>query len=630
MPMGKDVFGRNVSKTAAKYVKKACMAEQKDGKDTLPGLLLKNADTYGGRVALRRKEMGIWHDISWTAYRENAKKAALGLLAMGAERGECVAIISENRPEWLYIDLGVQSIGCVTAAVYATSAPDQVAYIVRHSGARFFFVEDEEQLDKALESLEQMPALEKIIVIDWKGLRDFSHPKVMSYEEFIELGSGNSGPGSERFEEEVGRCSPDDTALLVYTSGTTGPPKGAMLTHRNLIWTARALHRANPMNDRDEVLSFLPLCHIAERMMTVVLQLCFGYTVSFAENLDTVPQNLREVSPTIFFAVPRIWEKFHSKVILTMDDATLFKRLCFRAACRLSRGPLQRRLEGKRASAAGRLLDLLALHSVFMPLRKRLGLERARVAISGAAPISRNILEFFHMLGIRLREVYGQTEGCGPTTIHAGDSIRLGTVGQAVPGVEVRIAEDGEIIFRGPNVFKGYFKNPEATRAVIEDGWLHSGDVGIIDENGFLRITDRKKDLIITAGGKNIAPQNIENQLKASPYINDAVVIGDRRKFLTSLILIEEENVMKFAQDNGISFTTYADLARNGDIRKLIEDEIRAVNRSLADVEKIKKFRILERRLEQEEGELTPTMKIKRDKISRLYRDLIDEMYGPP
>jgi len=627
--MGKDVFGRKTSKLGAKYDKQVFMAEREIQADTLPRLLLKNAEKFGGRVALRKKEMGIWHDISWSAYRENAGKVALSLLAMGAERGECVAVISENRPEWLYIDLGVQSIGCITAAIYATSAPDQVATIVKHSAARFFFVEDEEQLDKALESLDAMPRLEKIIVIDWKGLRGFSHPRVMSYEEFIELGAANGGSRPERPEEEIDRGRPDDTALLVYTSGTTGPPKGAMLTHRNLIWTAHALHRANPMNERDEVLSFLPLCHIAERMMTVVLQLCFGYTVSFAENLDTVPQNLREVSPTIFFAVPRIWEKFHSKIILTMEDATLFKRLCFRAACRLCRGPLKERLEGKRALAGGRLLDALALQSVFMPLRKRLGLERARIAISGAAPVSRNILEFFHMLGIRLREVYGQTEGSGPTTIHAGDNIRLGTVGQAVPGVEVRIADDGEILLRGPNVFKGYFKDPEATDAAIEDGWLHSGDVGIIDDEGFLRITDRKKDLIITAGGKNIAPQNIENQLKAGPYINDAVVIGDRRKFLTSLVLIEEENVMKYARDHGISFTTYADLTRNDEIRKLIENEVKAVNRNLSGVEQIKKFRILERRLEQEEGELTPTMKIKRDKISRLYRDLIDEMYGP-
>lgn len=594
---------------------------------TLPRLLRKDAAKYGHRVALRKKEYGIWHDISWNAYAENAEKVAAGLLALGAGRGECIAVICENRPEWLYIDLGTQSIGCITSAVYTTNATGEVAYIVRHCGARFFFVEDEEQLDKALEGLEDMPDVEKIIVIDWKGLRGFSHPKVMKYEDFLSTGDELRGGEPGRLSAEVDKCETSDTALLVYTSGTTGPPKGAMLTHKNLTWTSMALHKANPIMETDEVLSFLPLCHIAERMMTVVNQLCFGYTVNFAENLDTVPQNLREISPTVFFAVPRIWEKFHSRAIITMDDATLFKRLSFRLACKVSKKACGARLDGKAASAGVGALDVMSRWLVFHPLRKRLGLERVRLAISGAAPISRTILEFFHMMGIGLREVYGQTEGSGPTTIHAGDNIRLGTVGRALPGVEVKIADDGEILVKGNNIFKGYFKNPEATRETLENGYLHSGDIGVFDDDGFLRITDRKKDLIITAGGKNIAPQNIENQLKAGPYVNDAVVIGDKRKYLVALILIEEENVIKYAQDHAISFTTYSDLAKNPDIEKLIAGEVKAVNKNLAGVEQIKKFRILDKRLEQEDGEVTPTMKIKRARISKIYGDVIEQMY---
>jgi long-chain acyl-CoA synthetase len=587
---------------------------------TLPNLLLERAEAHGDRVALRKKAYGIWHDISWRSYADHVRRVALSLGALGHERGECVAIISENRPEWLYVDLGTQAAGGITAAVYTTNAAEQVAYIVGHSRARIFFVENEEQLDKALEIRGELPHLERIVVFDMEGLRDFEDPMVMSFEEFLELGGDGEG-----FEEGVRMGRPQDTALLVYTSGTTGPPKGAMLSHSNLIETATLLGKANPIYETDEVLSFLPLCHIAERLMTVVNQIRFGYTVSFAESLETVSDNLREVSPTVFFAVPRIWEKFHSRVQLTMDDSTWFKKLCYRAALGVGEGYVRRRFD---EGDGGRgLATLLAHLAVYRPLRKKLGLERTRVAISGAAPISSEILRYFHAIGIEMREVYGQTEGSGPTTIHAGGDIRLGTVGRPLPGTEVRIGDDGEILVRGPHVFQGYFRNEEATREVLVDGWLHSGDVGEMDADGFLRITDRKKDLIITAGGKNIAPQNIENRLKFSPYINDAVVIGDRRRFLSALVLIDEENVTDWAQQSRVPFTTYADLARNPEVHRLIEAEVDAVNRELAAVERIKKFTILDKRLEQEDGELTPTMKVKRKKISEIYKDLIEEMY---
>ncbi len=594
---------------------------------TLPALLMKRAAFYGDRVALRKKDFGIWQEISWNEYAANVRTVAHGLLNFGIARGECVAVISENRPEWLYVDLGIQSIGAVTAAIYVTNAAEQVAYIVEHSQARIIFVEDEEQLDKVLKTREGLPKLEMIVVFEWKGLRGFEDPMVVQFDEFLETGREHMSGDGKTLDEHIAAGRPEDTALLVYTSGTTGPPKGAMLSHANLIWTSKALAEVNPINDTDEVLSFLPLCHIAERMMTVVNQLALGYTVSFAENLDTVPEDLREVSPTVFFAVPRIWEKFYSRILLTMQEAGWTNRLAYRAAVGVGKRVVAIEGAGGRAGPGLRALHRLFHFAVLHPLKKRLGLERVHLAISGAAPISPDVLRFFHAIGLKMREVYGQTEGSGPTSVHRIGEIKIGTVGPPLPGVEVKIAEDGEILVKGPNVFQGYFRNPEATAETLEGGYLHSGDVGVMDEEGHLRITDRKKDLIITAGGKNIAPQNIENQLKFSPYINDAIVIGDRRAFLSALILIDEENVIDYAQTNRIPFTTYADLSKNHEIYKLIGAEVRKVNKTLANVERIKKFTILDKRLEEEDGEVTPTMKVKRKHINEVYKDIIEGMY---
>ena len=608
-------------------MQKAENSERVDAGSTLPRLLQQQADHYQSRVALRQKELGIWQEITWRQYADATRLVACGLLDMGAECGQCVALISENRPEWLYADLGIQSIGAITAAIYVTSAAEQVAYIFEHSGAQIIFCEDEEQLDKLLSSRERLSALSQIVVFDWKGLRDFEDPMVMPFERFLERGQAYLESHPDAFDERLAAGRPNETALLVYTSGTTGPPKGAMLSHDNLIWTSGALAQANPILESDQVLSFLPLCHIAERLMTVVNQIVIGYTVNFAESLDTVPQNLTEVAPTVFFAVPRIWEKFASRIQLTLAKADLSKRLTYRAALSVGLKAAKLRAEGKPVSKSLALAHHLAHFAVFHPLKKRLGLERTRLAISGAAPISPRLLTYFHALKLELREVYGQTEGCGPTTIHQGADIKFGTVGKPIPGVEVEIAADGEILVRGPNVFQGYFRNPAASAETLAGGCLHSGDVGEIDHEGYLRITDRKKDLIITAGGKNIAPQNIENQLKASPYVNDAVVIGDRRPFCVALILIDEENVSNWAQVNRIPYTTYADLAGNEEVFGLLQAEVKKVNKELAKVEQVKKITILDKRLEEEDGEVTPTMKVKRKNIEAVYGDLIESLY---
>lgn len=609
------------------------------GLPSVPALFFHQAERLARRVALRRKRFGIWQEITWAEYGRLVRLTAYGLRSLGVGRGDRVAIVGENRPEWLLTDLGALACGAVNVGIYPTSSPEQVAYILGHSEARVYVVEGEEQLDKALEVRDRLPHLQRIVVMDRKGLRQFSDPQVMFFDELLEAGRSAEAAEPDWLAGSVAALGPDDVALIIYTSGTTGPPKGAMLTHRNLIWTAEALARVLPIGDGEEVLSFLPLSHIAERMVSVYLAIRWGVTVNFVENTDTVPANLREVSPTILFAVPRIWEKIHSQVELRMQEADFFKRGAYRLATRIGRAYARRRLGRRDPSASSGLraaLSTAALRSaygvahalVLHPLKRRLGLDRVRLAISGAAPIAPDVLWYFHSIGVPIREVYGQTEGSGPTTIHRGDEIRLGTVGRPLPGVEVRLAEDGEILVRGPNVFVGYYKDPEATAAALKDGWLHSGDVGEFDEEGFLRITDRKKDLFITAGGKNIAPQFIENKLKASPYIHDAVVIGDGRRYLVALIVIDEENVTRFARDRRIPFTTYSDLAARPEVYRLIQQEVDKVNRTLSSPEQVKRFAILPKRLYHEDGEVTPTLKVKRAAVMAKFRDQVEALYG--
>lgn len=594
---------------------------------TVPEMLLVAIQRWGERVALRRKQYGLWREISWREYGERVRWVSHGLMSMGFQKGQCAAIAGENAPEWVYSHLGIMSCGGVSVGIYTTNAPAQCEYIVKNCEARFYFAENEEQLDKVLSFRERTPFLNKVIVWDMEGLHNFRDPMVMSFEELLELGRNHESSYHGLLEERLGSLDPEDLAVLIYTSGTTGPPKGAMLTHSNLVWMSQAMQAANPISEKDEFLSFLPLCHIFEQLFTVLGNLRFGAVVNFIENTDTVADNMREVSPTVAYAVPRIWEKYYSTIMIRMSDATWFKRQVFKIAMAVGMKHARLKLTYNPIPWQLAVAYRLAHFLVFRKLKERLGFDRVRVAFSGAAPISPDILLFFHAIGVPLREGYGQTEGTGVTTVARGDRIKLGTVGQPLPGCEVRIAPDGEILVKSPGVFKGYYRNPEATAEALKDGWLHSGDVGELDKEGFLRITDRKKDLIITAGGKNIAPQFIENQLKFSPYINDAVVIGDRRKYLTCLIVIDEENVVKYAQDHKIPFTTYESLTKNEQIIRLIQGEIEKVNRGLSRVEQIKKFRILPKKLYEEDGEVTPTMKVKRRYINEAFKDLIDEMY---
>lgn len=577
-------------------------------------------------TALRHKELGLWQDVTWEDYYRKAEAVGLGLIALGLQPKQSFAVLAESRPEWVYAELGGLCAGAIVAGIYPTSAPDQVRYVVEHSDARFLFVEDEEQLDKWLEVRDALPLLEKVIFMDGTGLHDLKDPMIMSFSDLCKLGEEHLSQHPQLFQERGKAVAPEDIAMLIYTSGTTGPPKGAMLTHKGVTWTPGATFELNPVTPKDRILSFLPLCHIFEQLFTVLGHMLCGYQVHFAESMEAVPENLREVMPTVGYGVPRIWEKFQSQMLLRMEDATWFKRKAF--AWSIKRGETYRdaRLVGKPSPLLS-VLYYLAHWFSLRKLLKRFGLNKMKIAYSGAAPISPSVLAFYQAIGLNLLEGYGQTESGGVSTINSGTDNRPRSVGRALPGTEIRLADDGEILVKCPGNFVGYYKDEAATEATLEDGWLHSGDVGAFDADGFLSIVDRKKDLIITAGGKNIAPQNIENKLKFSPYINDAIVIGDGRKYLTALIVLDEEGINRFTRKEKISYATYADLSNHEAIQTLIEGEVKNVNSDSARVQHVRKFRILPKRLYHEDGEVTPTMKVKRNAVHKAWGHLIEDMY---
>ncbi len=592
--------------------------------ETFPDLFFQQVEAKQDRVALRRKEHGIWKRMTWKEYGNRVQKAAAGLLALGLDPGDSVAILGENRPEWLICHLAVMSIGCITCGVYATSAPEQVAYVVGHSESKLLFADNEEQVDKVLQVLPKLN-LKRVVVWDPKGLWGFTHPDIFFFDEFMEEGEKYLREHPKGVSERMGAIDPQHTAMMIYTSGTTGPPKGAMISHHNILSITDSFMSAVPFFEKDEMLSYLPLAHIYENLISLFQAIKGGGTVNFVESLDTLAQNLREVSPTVFASVPRIWEKFASVVEIRMSDSTVLKKALYRLAVLVG----LRFVRTKRKTRERFLWSLLywPLYGlVLYHLKRQLGLERVRYAVCAAAPASPELFEYFNALGVPLREGYGQTESTGVIALQRIDRPRWGCVGEPVPGMEVKIDEDGEILTRGPGVFKGYYKDPELTASTIKDGWLHTGDVGAL-EDGFIKILDRKKDIIITAGGKNITPAFIENKLKFSPYIQDAVVIGERRKYLVALILIDEDNVTKYAQDHRIPFTTFADLTQNPEIKKLIEGEVSKVNKTLSQVETIKKFELLPRRFYEEDGDVTPTKKVKRRFLEKRYADLIQKMY---
>jgi long-chain acyl-CoA synthetase len=597
-----------------------------NGPRSLPGLLLQQAATRPGAVALREKKLGRWWEHTWQDYATSAARVGLGLLELGVAPGDRVAVHSENRPEWMIADLGAQGIGAVTVGIYPTSPAAEVEYLLSHSESVVLIAEDEEQLDKVLAAREKLPRLRWIVVVDPRGVRTLQDdPMLTTFAELENLGQSHDlGEWARRVEQ----LADDDAALIVYTSGTTGPPKGAMISNANLVAAGEIFKTTFDVTPSDEILSYLPLCHVAERLTSGIDALASGYVVNFGEGGETLMTDLQEIQPTFFLGVPRVWEKMLAGIQIRMGDASWLKRRNYRFWLRRGEALARKRMAGGLGIGGGIAYGVGWLF-LYRSLRQKLGLARVRVALSGAAPIAPQVLEFFWALGVPVREGYGQTEGTAVATFTPADDVRIGTVGRALPGVELRIAEDGEILVRSPSVFLGYLKNPKATKEAVDvDGWLHTGDVGELDGDGFLTITDRKKDIIITAGGKNISPSEIENRLKVSPYVREAIVIGDRRKFLTALVGIEADTVGNWATRAGIGFTTYRDLSQKPEVRELVQHWVDEVNNQLAQVERIKTFELLPKELDHEEGELTATQKVKRAAIAKEFDSLIETMYA--
>jgi long-chain acyl-CoA synthetase len=597
-----------------------------DGCDTIPKLFVKKTAERDGKVAMREKDFGIWQTYTWADYRARAFEIAHGLLSLGLQAGDVVAIQSEDCKEWVFADLGIMLCGGIVNGVYPTYQSNQVCYTLQDSNCRFLFVEDEEQLDKFLEAEADLPNIEKVIVFDWKGLRGLQHEKVIPIERLYTLGQeyGRGHPGLIESIVEKGRA--DDLALLIYTSGTTGMPKGSMIPQKYLMFQTTVTIDV-PLTERDQILTYLPLCHIAERVFSICLPLASGCVINFAESPETVARDFQELSPTFVFAVPRVWEKFYSRISTAMSEATWFGMTCYKLGFWAASSRARKLIGGREPG----FLDVLGYKMtnalVFRNIKQLLGLDRARYLYTGAAPISTSLLEWYLVLGLPITEVYGQTE-VGVVTVTRQKPLRQGTVGAPIPEVELKLSDQGEILIRHPYQFYGYLNQPEKTTETIVDGWVHTGDVGEIDDNGQLKITDRMKDIIITAGGKNVTPSLFENELKFSPYVSDAVVIGDKRKYLSCLIMIDKENVEHHAQTHSIPFTDYRSLCARPEIVELIGNEVISVNRKFSSVEQIKEFRLIDVLLTAEDEELTPTMKLKRNYVSNKYSGLIDDMYG--
>lgn len=593
------------------------------------------ARSHPEQVALRCKRAGEWVDITWREYESSVVRVARGLVGLRFERGDRLAILAHNCPEWHIADLACLLLGGVTVPVYETSSAEQIAHILTDSEARFVVVDDPLRVAKVVEVRADLPHLERLIGMEEKAGED------ITWAELLATGSEVEESAALQTFDSIG---PDDPATLVYTSGTTGRPKGVVITHRNIVWTADAVQGRIPIGPGARTLSYLPLSHIAERMVSHFLQIHYGSTTWFAESLATVPDDLRACRPTYFFAVPRVWEKFHARYqerVGALDPGSLRSRLLRRAlqvgraraeaeqtsvksGDTLSEAPLPLRLRLQHV-----LFDALVLRTV----RSGMGLNECALPLSAAAPLDPELLWFFHSLGIRIAEGYGQTEDTGPTTWNPPEAIKIGTVGPALDGLELKLGDDGEVLARGDNLSPGYFKDRDATRGLIDaDGFMHSGDVGTIDALGYLTITERKKDLIITAGGKNVAPQEVESRIKRCQLVSQVVVVGDRRPFLTALITLDEDRAAQWAAKLGLS-NDLASLAGDGRLLEEIGEHLAEVNESFARVERVRKFRVLERDFRQEADEMTPTLKVKRRQVSEAYAEVIESMYdeaSPP
>jgi long-chain acyl-CoA synthetase len=597
--------------------------------ETIPAMFWNAVKQRGPNVWMRQKHLGLWRTQSWDQTAQAVREIAGGLMSLGFAKGKCASILANTVIEWVWADIAVLSCGGVSNGIYPTDAASQVQYLCEDSSTTVLFVEDDEQLDKALEVRDQLPGLRKIVVFDMEGLRDLDDTDIISLDALRDLGKIYLAQHAGELEQRVAAVKPEDLAILVYTSGTTGKPKGAMHLHAGLVYTVRGYNTLVAQDETDERMCFLPLCHIAERMGGEYFALYTGTKLNFVENPETIPENVREIAPTVFTGVPRVWEKFYSGVMISLKEAGALQQAAYAWGIGVGTEIADKVLAGEPVGGWLKLKFNIAQWLALNNVRKLIGIHHARFLVTGAAPISPDLVRWYLALGVPMLEVWGMTETCGASTGVPADRMRPGSIGPAASFNEVRLdPATGEILVRGKNVFAGYLNLPEKTAETIDkDGWLHTGDVGVVDGEGYFRITDRMKDIIITAGGKNVTPSELENDLKFSPYITDAVVIGDKRPYLTVIIMIDQENVEKYAQDADVPFSNYASLTRSTEVQALIQGEIDRVNKKFARVEQIKKFFLLENQLTAEDEELTPTMKLKRKLVEKKYAAQIEAMY---
>jgi long-chain acyl-CoA synthetase len=595
---------------------------------TLPRLLIENARRLGNRVALREKDFGIWQTVTWRQFADHVRAFAMGLRALGLQRGDKVAIIGDNRPEWLYAELAAQAIGGASIGIYQDSVAEEVRYLVEASDARVIVAEDQEQVDKIIEIWSHLRGVLKVIYYEPKGLRSYREPYLAGFPDIEELGRAFDRKHPGLFEAEVAQGHPDDIAILSTTSGTTGRPKLAMLTHRNLISQGAGLLAVDPLGTDDEFVSFLPLAWVGEQMITVAAGLQCGLTINFPESTDTVQENIREIGPRVMFSPPRIWENMLSQVQVKIQDTTRLKRAVYEWALRQGYAMADTRFNGATPGLLLRLKHTLARLIVFEELKDHLGLRFIKRAYTGGAALGPDVFRFYHAIGVNLKQVYGQTESAGLSVIHRDGQIKFQTVGSPLPTTEVRIAANGEILVKGPSVFIGYYRNPEATAETLRDGWLHSGDAGYFDEDGHLVVIDRAKDVMTLSDGTIFSPQFIENKLKFSPYVKEAVVFGGNWPFVTAIINIDFANVGKWAENAQISYTTYTDLAQKPEVYALIRRDVERTNADLPPAARIQRFLLLHKELDADDGELTRTRKVRRRLIAERYREIVEALYG--
>jgi long-chain acyl-CoA synthetase len=597
--------------------------------DTLPKLLVARARERGSATALREKDLGIWRALTWREYLQRVRNTALGFLELGVERGDTIAILGDNRPEWLITELAAQSIGAISMGVYQDAVTSEVQFLIGWSDAVLVMAEDQEQVDKILESRAELPRVRKVLFHDPRGMRAYDDPLLMNLTEVERVGARRAAADPGEFEALVEATRPDDTAILSSTSGTTGKPKLAMLTHRNLLSMAQSFCAVEPLAPGDEFLSFLPLPWIGEQMLSVACALWKGFAVNFPEEPDTAQIDLREIGPHMMFSPPRIWENMVSDVQVKIEDSSRLKRAIYRwsirkgeqaADLRMARRPLPVRL-----AVESRVAGVVCL----LWIKDKLGLRRLKRAYTGGAALGPDIFRFFHALGVNLKQIYGQTEVSGISVLHSDGDVKYQTVGVPVPGCEVRIADSGEILTKGPAVFTGYYKNPEATAETLENGWLHSGDAGYLDADGHLIVIDRAKDVMTLHDGTRFSPQFLENKLKWSPYIREAVVFGGGGwPFVSALVTIDFANAGKWAEKRQLPYTTFTDLSQKREMYALVRDHVERINADLPAAARIQRFLLLHKELDADDAELTRTRKVRRGFIAERYRTLVDALYG--